>query len=89
MQAGGRRFDSGQLHQFPRGTISERDLSLMLLRERSLTIWNDPSIEILFLDLNIFVALYFFYCVLSSSIDPDFLGLYGQANKRIRWMPRR
>jgi hypothetical protein len=32
----------------------------MLLRERSLTIWNDPSIEILFLDLNIFVALYFF-----------------------------
>ena len=47
----------------------------------SLTIWNDPSIEV---EYGFDKRRTVFY-----TYAPDFLGLYGQANKRIRWMPRR
>ena len=56
---------------------------LLRLRFRSLTIWNDPSIEV---EYGFDKRRTVFFLV---SYAPDFLGLYGQANKRIRWMPRR
>jgi hypothetical protein len=58
------------------GLRLERAQVLLRLLFRSLTIWNDPSIEVEYgFDKR---------CTVFFSYAPDFLGLYGQANKRIR-----
>ena len=55
-------------------------------RSGSLTIWNDPSIEAL---TSFDETSHCIFELMSRTSGPDPLGLYGQATKRIRWMPRR
>jgi hypothetical protein len=102
LQAGGRRFDPGWLHQLSQPGIScdQRCVLEVLIADCSkrhsggvcsLTIWTlvflTPNFQAFFFAC--FIWSVAFVCEKQQTYNSDSLGLYGQANKRIWWMPRR
>ena len=102
MQAGGRRFDPAQLHQFKYAVESRQqsdsptDAILGHFRARrcgaAATVFFNKmeSRKGARHRLSTMSQVIVWVCCTSALLcNPDVLGLYGQANKRIRWMPWR